>query len=203
MDANAKQLTTPLDPIENEALPDIEEALLKDRNILDPGTGEVLDTIPDELDLKWAEQATQRLALVQAEMHGIGEARRIALAAVEANFAPAFNAAARKAQWLETVYTDALRDLAKENLPKDKRTLTLPFAKLMFRTVKGAFEVLEDDTEKLAMYLHSKGAGDAVKMTTSILKSNIPEEVRADMITDQLGILHEDRETFKIEAIKA
>jgi len=198
---NAQNLET-----ENIVQPIIEEGYL-----VDPETGEVLglaSTPTPEFEVTDEESAEWVLAKIadsEAEVLKL----QLMLNSVAERLQSRMKDQTRRIEWLKARYGADIAEVAKANLPKGKKTWKGVNGQVAFRTTNPRLDIPKDSTEKTIGWLKDNGLNQAVKVTESVLKSEIPDEYTNRLMEDAelrqiAGFeLIPGGESVKIETVKA
>jgi hypothetical protein len=115
----------------------------------------------------------------------------------------------RRIEWLNARYGADIAEVAKANLPKGKKTWKGVNGQVAFRTTNPRLDIPKENTEKALGWLKDNGITQAIKVTESILKSEIPDDKTALLMEDAelrqiAGFeLIPAGESVKIETVKA
>lgn len=157
------------------------ELIREDGWIIDPATGEVVgaygwldkDEIETEQDLWLVQQQILKVESLivgeQAQMKRIVELCEKRIKALQ-----------RKRDWIEHKYGQSAFRVARENLPKGRKTYTSPYGEISFRSTKDRL-VVDDHAQAVAWA--KMAAPDAVKKVETVLVSKIPSKVMNSILT--------------------
>lgn len=115
----------------------------------------------------------------------------------------------KRIEWLNARYGADIAEVAKANLPKEKKTWKGVNGQVAFRTTNPRLDIPKENTEKALGWLKDNGITQAIKVTESILKSEIPDDKTALLMEDAelrtiAGFeLIPAGESVKIETVKA
>jgi len=115
----------------------------------------------------------------------------------------------KRIEWLNARYGADIAEVAKANLPKGKKTWKGVNGQVAFRTTNPRLDIPKENTEKALGWLKDNGITQAIKVTESILKSEIPDDKTALLMEDAelrqiAGFeLIPAGESVKIETVKA
>jgi hypothetical protein len=151
------------------------EPIREDGWIIDPDTGEVVgvygwmdkDQVENEQDLWRVQESIMRVdAKIIAE--------QVQMRAIIENCEKRIKALQRKREWIEMKFGPSAYRVAKELLPKGRKTYTSPYGEVPFRTTKDRLVV---DDHALAVVWAKRMAPDSVKTVETVLVSKIPANV--------------------------
>lgn len=157
------------------------ELIREDGWIIDPNTGEVVgaygwldkDDVETEQELWLVQQQILKVESLiigeQAQMKRIVEMCQKRIKSLE-----------RKREWIELKYGQSAFDVARQCLPKGRKTYTSPYGEISFRTTKDRLVV--DDHSQAVLWAKLK-APDAVKKVETVLVSKIPASVMKEILT--------------------
>ena len=157
------------------------ELVREDGWIIDPATGEVVgaygwldkDEIETEQDLWLVQQQILKVESLivgeQAQMKRIVEMCEKRIKALQ-----------RKRDWIEHKYGQSAFRVAREHMPKGRKTYTSPYGEVSFRTTKDRL-VVDDHIQAVAWA--KMVAPDAVNKVETVLVSKIPAKVMHSILT--------------------
>mgnify|MGYP006921335240 CR=1 FL=1 len=145
--------------------------VIQDGYKLDSETGEILGLAePFQVhDVKSAEWVLEKMQEAEAQ----ARAYETQAADIMTNLAKLTKFHRSKAEWLRACYGSQLEEVARENLPKGKRTWSSLFGSVAFRTTAPRLDIV-DEADAIAWA--KAYYPEAVKVKESLLKSNIPTD---------------------------
>lgn len=145
--------------------------------LFDADTGEFLSVVKSPefhvIDVATAEWVLEKVSKLEAEAMAL-QARLTALAE---NLGRMMAEKKRQSEGLLYRFGPEIEQVAKENMPKGKKTWTCAYGSVAFRATKARVDIRDN---ALALEWAKVHAPDAVKVTESVLKSLIPDEILAN-----------------------
>jgi hypothetical protein len=164
------------------------ELIREDGWIIDPATGEVVgaygwldkDDVENEQELWLVQQQILKIESLmigeQAQMRRIVEMCEKRIKVLQ-----------RKRDWIEQKYGKSAFNVARQNLPKGRKTYTSPYGEITFRTTKDRL-VVDDHAQAVAWA--RMVAPDAVRKVETVLVSKIPAKVMNSILTLEQFVPH-------------
>jgi phage host-nuclease inhibitor protein Gam len=151
-------------------------------------TGEILgiEDAPDEdLDIiDIIDWVGMRRMKANAKLQGLRTEKAEWSAKLDKQFDPQIRHLERFVKYLDEFYTPMMRDYAKKALDgKKTKTLKVSFLELSFGTTRARVDIVDND--KAVAFCKKNKLAEAIKTTTSVLKSAIPAALRAKLTVDK------------------
>lgn len=148
---------------------------------IDEDTGEELPSAPFEIDSEekvvWY---TKKLSDYAAQVAAL----RMQQVSMNDHFNRKIAGIERKSNVFETRFIEPVRKWALENLPRGKKTVETPFAKLSFRSKKA--KLVLEDADAAIQYLNAwaEGKGVEKEIKYKVLLTQIPKDTYAGLLSD-------------------
>jgi hypothetical protein len=164
------------------ALPITEQTTVIEGYVYDVHTGECLGPVTPKP--QWvcdspekAEWVLEKLQTVDTEIAAL-EARKVALTK---NIDTMIREQQQRRDSLLFRFQADLTEVGRQSLPAGKKTWTCPYGSVGFRSVGASVKVVD---EEKALIAAATAFPEAIKTTTSLLVSKIPEDTKAQIMDD-------------------
>jgi len=201
-----EEIDRELDAVEAERAPALLEeiALVTDTETLvymDPATGEVRDVAdaPEETGdiLQITDWVGNKLAYSKAKIGGLTAEREALLKRIHDQYDPQIRHYGEFGNWCLVRYSAQLREYGRRLLDgKAARSIRTGLLHLRFGTTRPRVDVVDEDR---ALAWCEEKCPDAIQVRRSVLKSAIPEELKAEASENGFEFYPGGEETFKIE----